>query len=230
MQTTLHSISREATLRLAEQSPLNELLTAATELRAAGKGRVITFSKKVFIPLTTLCRDYCTYCTFRKDPGQPGAHFMTPDEVFALAERGRRAGCKEALFSLGDQPEKIFPEAREFLRTQGFSRTLDTSALASCARACRTPKLRTRCPLSASVPSKKPANSQSPSLAESSSASAKRWRSASTHSLPFERSTKNTATSRKSSSRIFALSRIFPWPRIPSRLLKTCCAPSPSPA
>ena len=125
MQTTLHSITREATLRLAEQSPLNELLTAATELRAAGKGRVITFSKKVFIPLTTLCRDYCTYCTFRKDPGQPGAHFMTPDEVVALAERGRRAGCKEALFSLGDQPEKIFPEAREFLRTQGYSRTLD---------------------------------------------------------------------------------------------------------
>jgi len=125
MQTTLHSITREATLRLAEQSPLNELLTAATDLRAAGKGSVITFSKKVFIPLTTLCRDYCTYCTFRKDPGQPGAHFMTPDEVFALAERGRRAGCKEALFSLGDQPEKIFPEAREFLRTQGYSRTLD---------------------------------------------------------------------------------------------------------
>src|SRR5258708_9149600 len=125
MQTALHPLTREAALLLAEQAPLAELLSAATELRATGTGSVITFSKKVFIPLTTLCRDYCTYCTFRKDPGQPGAHFMTPDEVFALAERGRRAGCKEALFSLGDQPEKIFPEAREFLRTQGFSRTLD---------------------------------------------------------------------------------------------------------
>ena len=104
---------------------MSDLLAAATELRAQGKGSVITFSKKVFIPLTTLCRDYCSYCTFRKDPGQPGADFMTPDEVLALAERGRQAGCKEALFSLGDQPEKIFPEAREFLRTQGFSRTLD---------------------------------------------------------------------------------------------------------
>jgi 7,8-didemethyl-8-hydroxy-5-deazariboflavin synthase CofG subunit len=98
---------------------------AATELRAQGKRKVITFSRKVFIPLTTLCRDYCSYCTFRKDPGEPGAHFMTPEEVLALAERARQAGCKEALFSLGDQPEKIFPQAREFLRTQGYSRTLD---------------------------------------------------------------------------------------------------------
>ncbi len=112
-------------LQLALQAPLPELLTAASSLRAQGKGSTITFSKKVFIPLTTLCRDYCGYCTFRKDPGQPGAHFMTPDEVLALAEQGRRAGCKEALFSLGDQPERIFPEAREFLRQQGFARTLD---------------------------------------------------------------------------------------------------------
>jgi len=116
---------------MAAQAPLAELLSAATELRAQGKGNVITFSKKVFIPLTTLCRDYCSYCTFRKDPGQPGAHFMTPDEVLALAKRARQAGCKEALFSLGDQPEKIFPEAREFLRTQGHSRTLDYLA-ATC--------------------------------------------------------------------------------------------------
>jgi FO synthase len=94
-------------------------------LRARGKGTVVSFSKKVFIPLTTLCRDYCGYCTFRKDPGQPGAHFMTPDEVLALAERGRAAGCKEALFSLGDQPERIFPEAREFLQRHGYRRTLD---------------------------------------------------------------------------------------------------------
>src|SRR5580704_12345799 len=119
------AIDRASALLLAERAPLQELLGAATELRARGKGTVVTFSKKVFIPLTTLCRDYCSYCTFRKDPGQPGAHFMTPDEVLALAEQGRRAGCKEALFSLGDQPERIFPEAREFLRHQGFTRTLD---------------------------------------------------------------------------------------------------------
>ena len=125
MLTAIHPVTREDAIQLAAQSPLSELLAAATALRAQGKGTVITFSKKVFIPLTTLCRDYCSYCTFRKDPGQPGAHFMTPEEVLALAERGRHAGCKEALFSLGDQPEKIFPEAREFLRAQGYSRTLD---------------------------------------------------------------------------------------------------------
>jgi 7,8-didemethyl-8-hydroxy-5-deazariboflavin synthase CofG subunit len=119
------AIDRTAALLLAEQASLQDLLSAATEMRARGKGTVVTFSKKVFIPLTTLCRDYCSYCTFRKDPGQTGAHFMTPDEVLALAEQGRRAGCKEALFSLGDQPERIFPEACEFLRRQGFTRTLD---------------------------------------------------------------------------------------------------------
>jgi 7,8-didemethyl-8-hydroxy-5-deazariboflavin synthase CofG subunit len=118
-------INRATALQLAHDAPLPELLALATQLRARGKGTTISFSKKVFIPLTTLCRDYCSYCTFRKDPGQPGAHFLTPDEVLVRAEQGRAAGCKEALFSLGDQPERIFPEAREFLRQQGFTRTLD---------------------------------------------------------------------------------------------------------
>jgi FO synthase len=122
------SLGREAALFLAVQAPLADLLAAATEVRARGKGTVVSFSKKVFIPLTTLCRDYCSYCTFRKDPGQPGGHFMTPHEVLALAERARDAGCKEALFSLGDQPERIFPEARDFLQGQGFTRTLDYAA------------------------------------------------------------------------------------------------------
>ena len=125
MPTTLRPATREDAILHAAQAPLPDLLSAATKLRAQGKGNVITYSKKVFIPLTTLCRDYCSYCTFRKDPGQPGAHFMTPDEVLALAQRASQAGCKEALFSLGDQPERIFPEAREFLRVQGFTRTLD---------------------------------------------------------------------------------------------------------
>src|SRR3984893_15271074 len=122
------SLDREGALRVGLQAPLSELLAGATALRARGKGTTVSFSKKVFIPLTTLCRDYCGYCTFRKDPGQPGAHFMTPDEVLALAERARAAGCKEALFSLGDQPERIFPEARDFLQRQGYSRTLDYTA------------------------------------------------------------------------------------------------------
>ena len=118
-------VSREEALALAETASNEELLEAASEVRERGKGKTVSFSKKVFIPLTTLCRDYCSYCTFRKDPGQPGAHFMTPEEVLAVAEQGRRTRCKEALFSLGDQPERIFPEAREFLRRQGYARTLD---------------------------------------------------------------------------------------------------------
>lgn len=121
------AVGRDAALLLAAK-PLARLLAAASQLRERGKGRVVSFSKKVFIPLTTLCRDYCSYCTFRKDPGEPGAHFMTPEEVLAVAEQGRRAGCKEALFSLGDQPERIFPEARDFLRRQGCARTLDYTA------------------------------------------------------------------------------------------------------
>jgi FO synthase len=125
------SVDRDTAVRLGLQAPLADLLAAATELRARGKGTTVSFSKKVFIPLTTLCRDYCGYCTFRKDPGQRGAHFMTPDEVLALAEKARDAGCKEALFSLGDQPERIFPEAREFLKQQGFARTLDYAAAMS---------------------------------------------------------------------------------------------------
>jgi 7,8-didemethyl-8-hydroxy-5-deazariboflavin synthase CofG subunit len=124
-QLKIDPLDRDTAIELLQRASLDVLLSAATAIRAKGKGSTITFSKKVFIPLTTLCRDYCGYCTFRKDPGQPGAHFMTPDEVLAVAEQGRRAGCKEALFSLGDQPERIFPEARDFLQKQGFTRTLD---------------------------------------------------------------------------------------------------------
>ena len=112
-------------LLLAEHAATRDLLSAARAVREGEKGATVSYSRKVFIPLTTLCRDYCGYCTFRKDPGEPGAHFMAPEEVLALAETGRAAGCKEALFSLGDQPEAVFPEAREFLRRQGFARTLE---------------------------------------------------------------------------------------------------------
>jgi len=85
---------------------------------------VITYSRKVFIPLTNLCRDYCGYCTFRRDPGDPGAHTLTPDEVLQVAREGEKLGCSEALFSLGDKPELIFPEMRETLRHLGFRSTL----------------------------------------------------------------------------------------------------------
>lgn len=103
---------------------LPDLLAAAAALRDRGRGRRITFSAKIFIPLTTLCRDYCGYCTFRKDPGEPGAFTMTPEQVLALAQAGARLGAKEALFSLGDKPEALFPEHRAFLRRMGYRTTL----------------------------------------------------------------------------------------------------------
>jgi FO synthase len=117
--------SREDALLLIETAPLPSLLEAAQAVRERAKGRTVTFSKKVFIPLTHLCRDYCGYCTFRSDPAAGVPPYMTPDEVLAVAEAGRRAGCKEALFSLGDQPEAIFPEAKAFLKKLGFDRTLE---------------------------------------------------------------------------------------------------------
>ena len=74
----------------------------------------ITYSRKVFIPLTNLCRDYCGYCTYRRDPGEAGAHTMTPDEVLSVAQQGEKLGCTEALFSLGDRPEAYLPgDARD---------------------------------------------------------------------------------------------------------------------
>ena len=99
-------------IRYAEQD-LPALLSAAMQARQRFKPGVITYSRKVFIPLTNLCRDYCGYCTFRRDPGQPGAHTMTPDQVLEVARAGEKMGCTEALFSLGDKPELAFPEMRE---------------------------------------------------------------------------------------------------------------------
>jgi 7,8-didemethyl-8-hydroxy-5-deazariboflavin synthase CofG subunit len=119
-------ISREDALQLigCSDSDLPELLTAARASKEHFKPGVITYSRKVFIPLTNLCRDYCGYCTFRRDPNDPGAHTMTPDEVLAVAREGEKLGCTEALFSLGDKPERLFPEMRETLRRLGYKSTL----------------------------------------------------------------------------------------------------------
>jgi len=118
-------ISRSQALLLIERAEIGSLLHAASSARDRLKGQKVSYSKKVFIPLTHLCRDYCGYCTFRADPTNDREPYMLPQEVLEIAEAGRRAGCKEALFSLGDQPEKIFPEARASLRKQGFERTLE---------------------------------------------------------------------------------------------------------
>jgi FO synthase len=119
-------ISRDVALSLIRysDSELPALLAAARAAKEDFKPGVITYSRKVFLPLTNLCRDYCGYCTFRRDPGQPGAHTMTPDEVLAVARAGEELGCTEALFSLGDKPELLFPEMRDTLRHLGYKSTL----------------------------------------------------------------------------------------------------------
>ncbi len=104
---------------------LDDLLGAAGELRDRGKGRAISYSRKVFLPITNLCRDRCSYCTFRKDPGDPGAWTMMPDEIAEWSRRGHELGCKEALMCLGDKPEVAFKEYRATLDTLGVSSTIE---------------------------------------------------------------------------------------------------------
>jgi len=119
-------LSRDAACRLIHcgEDELSALLSAAMEVRQRFKPGVVSYSRKVFIPLTNLCRDYCGYCTFRRDPGQPGAHTMTPEQVLEVVRAGEKLGCTEALFSLGDKPELAFPEMRETLRRLGYKSTL----------------------------------------------------------------------------------------------------------
>src|SRR5215470_943478 len=119
-------LSRAAACELIRCSDdlLPELVASARAAKERFKPGVITYSRKVFIPLTNLCRDYCGYCAFRRDPGQPGAHTMTPDEVLEVVRSGEKLGCTEALFSLGDKPELLFPEVRKTLRHLGYHSTL----------------------------------------------------------------------------------------------------------
>jgi 7,8-didemethyl-8-hydroxy-5-deazariboflavin synthase CofG subunit len=119
-------LSRTDALRLIRcpDADLPQLLSAARAAKEKFKPGIITYSRKVFLPLTNLCRDYCGYCTFRRDPNDPGAHTMTPDEVLETARAGEHLGCTEALFSLGDKPELLFPEMRENLRHFGYKSTL----------------------------------------------------------------------------------------------------------
>lgn len=105
-------------------TPAEPLFAEARRLRDEGKGKTVTYSPKVFIPLTTMCRDQCTYCTFVKPPGN-GGQYLTPDDVMAIASAGESHGCTEALFTLGDAPEDKYPAAREFLDSVGCVTTID---------------------------------------------------------------------------------------------------------
>ncbi|MEU1889255.1 bifunctional FO biosynthesis protein CofGH [Micromonospora sp. WMMD987] len=129
-------VDEAAALLAARGGELDELLRIAGEvrdagLRDAGRPGVVTYSKKVFIPLTRLCRDRCHYCTFATVPHRLPAAFLETDEVLAIARQGAALGCKEALFTLGDRPEERWPAARSWLDERGYDSTVDY--LRACA-------------------------------------------------------------------------------------------------
>lgn len=109
----------------ADAAGMARLMAVARDIRSRAWGDIVTYSRKVFIPLTNLCRDQCGYCTFAKQPGTPGAGYLTPEQVMAIAHEGQRLGCKEALFSLGEKPELRYPEARAMLDRLGYASTMD---------------------------------------------------------------------------------------------------------
>ena len=117
-------LSPDEALSLAQTTDLSTLINEASALRDVGFGNVVTYSRKVFVPLTQLCRDVCHYCTFAQPPRPGERAYLTMDEVVAIARQGAAAGCREALFTLGDKPESRYPQAREELAKMGYPTTI----------------------------------------------------------------------------------------------------------
>src|SRR5262245_13552187 len=112
-------------LALANETDTRALATVAAQLRDRGFGNLVTYSRKVFIPLTHLCRDVCHYCTFAQTPEKIGAPYMPIEQVLEVARQGKALGGKEALFTLGEKPELRYKAAREALAQMGYATTLD---------------------------------------------------------------------------------------------------------
>ena len=102
-----------------------ELCKLASDTRTQSEDKIVTFSPKVFIPLTRVCRDMCGYCTFRQDPQNLPDLYMSPDAIIEVASQGEKLGCTEALFTLGERPELKYPEARKWLEDRGFTSSVD---------------------------------------------------------------------------------------------------------
>ena len=113
--------------------PASELLRNAARIRDAAFGNRLTYSPKVFIPLTMLCRDRCGYCTFAQPPARLASPFLSLDEVLAIAAKGAEAGCHEALFTLGERPELRYPDAADWLKQRGYESTVDYLCAAAAA-------------------------------------------------------------------------------------------------
>jgi FO synthase len=118
-------LSAEQAYALLEHEHWRELAPLATQLRELGWGTRVSYSRKVFVPLTQLCRDVCHYCTFAQTPSKLEKPYLAPEDVLRIAREGAALGCKEVLFTLGDQPERRYAKAREALARLGFATTLD---------------------------------------------------------------------------------------------------------
>ncbi len=114
-------------------APLHQMLARAEAMTLAAHGQLVTYSRKVFIPLTKLCRDVCHYCTFATTPARGREAYLSTEAVLAIARAGERAGCREVLFTLGDRPEARYAAAREALGALGHETTL--SYLGAVAKA-----------------------------------------------------------------------------------------------
>ncbi|MCH8277637.1 MAG: 7,8-didemethyl-8-hydroxy-5-deazariboflavin synthase CofG, partial [Proteobacteria bacterium] len=121
----MNRLNRTAAMSLADNVDLDALVGTAAEIRDSAHHNLVTFSKKVFIPLTHLCRDVCHYCTFAKTPKRVVAPFLTVEQVLDVAGRGAALGCKEALFTLGEKPELRYRAARSALDEMGYASTID---------------------------------------------------------------------------------------------------------
>src|ERR1051326_2739014 len=118
-------MSRDEALALSSETDTRKLMREAAALRDEGHGTTLTYSRKVFVPLTHLCRDSCHYCTFARPPRRQQQAYMRPEDVLAVVRDGEAAGCTEALFTLGDKPELRYRQAREALEALGYRSTLD---------------------------------------------------------------------------------------------------------
>src|SRR6478735_2466748 len=118
------SVLTEQDARALVGLPAEELIPEAGRARDLAHGARVTYSPKVFIPLTMLCRDRCGYCTFAKPPARLDAPYLTPEEVLAIARRGAELGCFEALFTLGEAPEARYPAAADWLAAHGHASTV----------------------------------------------------------------------------------------------------------
>lgn len=119
------SLSRQDALDLLLSCPTETLVAAAGKIRDLTRPGVVTYSRKVFINLVNLCRDTCSYCTYKKEPGDPMLSMLSPEQVMAIARAGKDARCTEALFVTGERPEQKYSQARDWLQSMGYRSTVD---------------------------------------------------------------------------------------------------------